>query len=65
MLTIGRDISKIKNAKLLIGYVPDSQRYFDIHHSPSDVFEKIHPREFELGSAAMAILVYLLSEVGL
>ena len=61
----GADISKIKNAKLLIGYVPDNQRYFDIHHSPSDVFEEIHPREFELGSAAMAILVYLLSEEGL
>jgi hypothetical protein len=61
----GADISKIKNAKLLIGYVPDNQRYFDIHHSPSDVFEEVHPREFELGSAAMAILVYLLSEEGL
>ena len=61
----GADISKIKNAKLLIGYVPDNQRYFDIHHSPSDVFEEVHPREFELGTAAMAILVYLLSEEGL
>jgi hypothetical protein len=59
------DISKIKNAKLLIGYAPDNQRYFDIHHSPSDVFEEVHPREFELGTAAMAILVYLLSEEGL
>ncbi|MGB5892888.1 MAG: M28 family peptidase [Ignavibacteriaceae bacterium] len=61
----GADISKIENAKLLIGYVPDNQRYFDIHHSPSDVFEEVHPREFELGTAAMAILVYLLSEEGL
>ncbi len=61
----GSDISKIKNAKLQIGYVPVNQRYFDIHHSPSDVFEEVHPREFELGSAAMAILVYLLSEEGL
>ena len=61
----GADISKIKYAKLLIGYVPDNQRYFDIHHSPSDVFEEVHPREFELGTAAMAILVYLLSEEGI
>jgi len=61
----GADISKIKNAKLLIGYVPDNQRYFDIHHSPSEQFEEVHPREFELGTAAMAILVYLLSEEGL
>ena len=61
----GSDISKIKNAKLLIGYVPDDQRYFDFHHSPSDVFEEVNPREFELGTAAMAILAYLLSEEGL
>ncbi len=61
----GSDISKIKNAKLQIGYVPVNQRYFDIHHSPSDVFEEVHPREFELGTAAMAILVYLLSEEGI
>ena len=61
----GSDISRIKNSKLLIGYVPDNQRYFDYHHSPGDVFDSVHPREFELGSAAMAILVYLLSEEGL
>ena len=61
----GADISKIKNAKLLMEYVPDSQRYFDLHHSPNDVFEEVHPREFELGSAAMAIMVYLLSEEGI
>jgi len=61
----GADISKIKNAKLLMQYVPDSQRYFDLHHSPNDIFEEVHPREFELGSAAIAIMVYLLSEEGL
>jgi len=61
----GADISKIKNAKLLMEYVPDNQRYFDLHHSPNDVIEEVHPREFELGSAAIAILVYLLSEEGI
>jgi hypothetical protein len=61
----GSDINKIKNAKLLAGYVPDDQRYFDVHHSQSDVFDEVHPRELELGSAAMAILAYLLSEEGL
>jgi hypothetical protein len=61
----GADISQIKNTKLLMGYVPDSQRYFDLHHSPNDIFEEVHPREFELGSAAIAIMVYLLSEEGL
>jgi hypothetical protein len=61
----GADISQIKNIQLPMGYVPDGQRYFDLHHSPNDVFEEVHPREFELGSAAIAIMVYLISEEGL
>lgn len=61
----GVDVSKIKNAKALLGFVPDDQRYMDVHHSANDVFEEVHPREFELGSAAMAVMVYLLSEEGL
>ena len=58
----GADISQIKNAKALIGYVPDDQRYFDLHHSNNDVFEEVNPREMELGTAAIATLAYLLSE---
>lgn len=61
----GVDVGKIKNAVARIGYVPDGQRYMDFHHSANDVFEAVHPREFELGSAAIAILTYLLSEEGL
>jgi hypothetical protein len=61
----GVDIQKIKNARLLLGYVPDDQRYMDMHHSANDVFEEVHPREFELGAAAIAIMAYLLSEEGL
>ena len=61
----GSDISNIKNVKAKIGYVPDSQRYMDIHHSANDVFEEVHPRELELGSAAITILAYLISEEGL
>ncbi len=61
----GVDVQKIKNAKLHMGYVPDDQRYMDYHHSANDILEAVHPREFELGSAAIAIMVYLLSEEGL
>lgn len=61
----GADISQIKNAKAFIGYIPDDQRYFDFHHSDNDVFEAVHPRELELGSAAIAILAYLISENGI
>jgi len=61
----GVDVQKIKNAKLHMGFVPDDQRYMDYHHSANDVFDSVHPREFELGAAAIAIMVYLLSEEGL
>ena len=61
----GVDISYIKNIKAKIGYVPDYQRYMDVHHSANDVFEEVHPRELELGSAAITILAFLISEIGL
>ncbi|MDF3077801.1 MAG: family metallo-hydrolase [Sphingobacteriaceae bacterium] len=50
---------------VLIGFRPDSQRYFDIHHTPNDVFENVNKRELELGGAAMAGLVYLIDQHGL
>ena len=49
----------------LIGFLPDSQRYFDYHHTPMDTFDKVNKRELELGSASMTALVYLLDVYGL
>jgi carboxypeptidase Q len=46
----------------LFGFIPDSQRYFDFHHAPSDVFENVNKRELELGSASMAAFIYLLDK---
>lgn len=46
----------------LIGFVPDSQRYFDIHHNANDVFENVNQRELELGAASISSLVYLLDK---
>jgi hypothetical protein len=63
----GSDIGPLKTASqavVLIGYLPDSQRYFDLHHSAKDVFENVNKRELELGSAAMASLVYLIDQHG-
>lgn len=63
----GADIGPLKNAVpgvILIGYRPDSQRYFDIHHTPNDVFENVNKRELELGAASMAGLVYLIDQSG-
>jgi carboxypeptidase Q len=39
----------------------DSQRYFDYHHASTDTFEIVNRRELELGGAAMAALVWLIS----
>jgi len=61
----GVDVQYIKNTKAKIGYVPDCQRYMDVHHSANDTFESVHPRELELGSASIAIMAYLISEEGL
>lgn len=56
----GADIGPLKaQGGLLCGYRPDSQRYFDYHHTAADVLEAVNPRELELGAAAMAALVYL------
>jgi carboxypeptidase Q len=49
----------------LAGLQPDSQRYFDIHHARSDVFEAVNKRELELGAISMAALIYLVDKYGL
>ncbi|MEY3238062.1 MAG: hypothetical protein RI883_2163 [Bacteroidota bacterium] len=46
----------------LFGFVPDSQRYFDFHHAPSDVFENVNKRELELGCGAIGSMIYLLDK---
>ncbi|TAH20580.1 MAG: peptidase M28 family protein [Cytophagales bacterium] len=62
----GADISPLKNQNtVLIGYVPDSQRYFDVHHTSADTFDKVSPRELALGAGAMAALAYLIAQYGL
>ena len=64
----GTDIAPLEAAvhpKALIGYKCDSQRYFDIHHTAADTFDKVNRRELEMGGAGMASLIYLLSKYGL
>ncbi len=63
----GADIGPLKTVSsntVLIGFRPDSQRYFDIHHASNDVFENVNKRELELGGASMAALVYLIDQKG-
>jgi hypothetical protein len=62
----GADINPLKSQKgLLIGLRPDSQRYFDFHHTANDRIEHVNRRELELGAAAMASLVYLIDKYGI
>jgi carboxypeptidase Q len=64
----GSDIEPLRQyypKAALIGFMPDSQRYFDIHHTPNDVFENVNKRELELGAAAIASLVYLIDAHGI
>jgi len=62
----GADIGPLKPfGTALIGLSPESQRYFDYHHSNHDTIDKVHPRELELGAIAMAILSWAIAQDGL
>jgi carboxypeptidase Q len=62
----GADISPLApQGVALIGYLPDSQRYFNYHHTPEDTFDKVDKRELELGAASMTALIYLIDQYGL
>ena len=62
----GADISPLKSQKgLLIGFRPDSQRYFDYHHTAIDNIDAVNKRELELGAASITSLVYLIDQNGL
>ncbi len=64
--TGGADVSPLlAHGATVAGLTPDSQRYFDIHHTVEDSFDKVNKRELELGAAAMAALVYLVDKYGL
>ena len=62
----GVDIAPLANqGTVTIGLVPDSQRYFDFHHSAKDILAAVHPRELELGAIAMAIFAYVIAQEGI
>jgi len=61
----GSDINHLEDqGTLLIGFIPDSQRYFEVHHAATDTFDKVSRRELEMSAASIASLVYMLSEYG-
>lgn len=63
----GADIGPLKsidNNVVLSGLIPDSQRYFDLHHAKTDVFENVNKRELLLGAVNIAAIVYLVDQYG-
>lgn len=62
----GADIGPLRSQKGLLGNLqPDSQRYFDYHHTAIDKFDAVNKRELLLGAAAMTSLVFLIDKYGL
>lgn len=49
----------------IAGFIPDPQRYFDLHHARTDVFENVNKRELLLGAVNMTALIYLVDKYGL
>jgi len=61
----GVDIYPLKKSGVpLVAYVTDPQRYFDLHHSANDTFDKINYRELNLGSGCITTLIYLIDKYG-
>ena len=62
----GSDIGPLKEiGTALAGLQTDSQRYFDLHHAETDVFEAVSKRELDLGALNMTALIWLVSQYGL
>jgi len=62
----GADINPLKSQKgMLIGFRPDSQRYFDYHHTAEDTIDAVNQRELEMGAASITSLIYLIDKYGL
>lgn len=64
--TGGADVGPLlAHGATVAGLSPDSQRYFDLHHTTRDSIDQVNPRELQLGAAAMAALIYLVDKYGL
>lgn len=59
----GTDIEPLEEFHVpLLNLIPEPQRYFELHHSANDVFERISMRELQMGGAAIAAMVVMLDE---
>jgi carboxypeptidase Q len=57
----GADVSPLKPQNIVVGeLLPDSHRYFDVHHTDADVFESVNHRELKMGAAVMTMFLHVL-----
>lgn len=63
----GADIGPLQQAfkTAQFGFITTGQRYFDVHHSAADTFDKVSAQELNLCTAVMASMVYLVDKHGL
>jgi carboxypeptidase Q len=62
----GSDVGPLaEKGAVVMGFIPDSQRYFDYHHSANDVLSAVHPRELELGAVVQAVMAYVVAQEGI
>jgi carboxypeptidase Q len=61
----GADISVLQpDGVPLMELLVDPSRYFDFHHSARDTLDAVHPRELELGAAALAVMALGAADAG-
>lgn len=59
----GEDVGRLREIGAeCAGFMPDSQRYFDLHHSNSDIFQEVNRRELLLGATVMTQLIYMVDK---
>jgi carboxypeptidase Q len=62
----GSDIQPLAEMGVPVsGLRVESQRYFDVHHAETDIFETVNKRELELGALNMTALIWLVCEYGI
>jgi len=62
----GSDVGHLNTKEnVIFGLQPDSQRYFDYHHTAIDKLDAVNKRELELGAATMASMIYLFDKYGI
>ncbi len=60
---VGADVGPLHELGVpCAGFIPESARYFDVHHSALDTLESVHPRELQLGALCMAYLCFSVAE---